>query len=142
MYALAAQTDPWWMSATSPWWAAPVATLAGAFLAWFLARLTSNRAERREDAIALREKKLEVYDEFWAAGMEYSRATSHDDVAAGTAALLRTTNLMLRVELFSPPEVNNAAREVVRYMSGKETSSERVEAMKTFRERVTADIRR
>lgn len=141
MQAAAAEPVPWWMSATAPWWATPVATLAGAVLAWGLARLTSGRTAQREDTIALREKKLAAYSDFWAAGLAYTRNMLAGNHETAHDILVRASEVMLTIELFGSKDVVDAAREVLFTMDKKVDSDTHTAAMSAFRLRVGEDLK-
>lgn len=140
--AAGVEPAPWWMSAQSPWWAAPVSTLAGAMLAWFLARLTSGRNARIAEARELRQLKREVYSDLWAAALEHHRRVSMGDRTDGQDATIRAMEQMLTIELLAPKDVHEAALKLVNTMTNLEaTGSDRGKAMSMFRQAVASELK-
>ncbi len=142
IHAAAADPSPWWLSATAPWWAAPVSTLAGAVLAWSLARLSSGRSEKLATSKELATLKREVYSELWAAALEHVALTSSSsDPEAGRPAVVRGMEQMLTIELLAPPTVHAAAKALVNAMTEMHTPAARGKAMAAFRVAVAEELK-
>lgn len=142
MQAAAAEPVPWWMSATAPWWATPLATLAGAVLAWVLARATAARTERVADERASRELRRQVYAEFWANAIEYNRVLSHKDWTERMTATRRAAELMLSIELLASKDVRDTASKWVDVMMEHQTAADNwPEQAAAFRDAVAREYR-
>lgn len=136
-----AEPVDWWVSAQSPWWAAPVATLAGAVLAWFLARLTAGRARRAEEKRASEMLKRQTYVEFWSIALEHAHASAPVEADAQRAALMKAGESMLNIELVAPDSVQDAARKVFGMMASRSAlDDERSNAMLALKEAIRGDL--
>lgn len=139
----AAEAEPvdWWVSAQSPWWAAPVSTLAGAVLAWLLARLTEKRKSSEAAARETRDLRRQAYADLWSVALEEAYATQLGDTAAQRAAMQRAGEVMLTIELVAPEAVQSASREVMlRLTAHSPSNDDRVEAMIAFKDAVRKDL--
>ncbi|WP_372968530.1 hypothetical protein [Microbacterium sp.] len=137
----AAEPVPWWMTAESPWWAAPVATLAGALLAWALARATAGRAEKLAERKASRDLRRQIYVDFWGAVVEHHRAEATDDGKAVAVSIARVVHAMLPLELAAPDPVQAAAKALLETLKHDLSSEEKGHASRAFRQTVADDLR-
>lgn len=137
----APEPTPWWQAAQSPWWAAPVSTLAGAVLAWFLARLTEKRKLRDADARETRTSRMQAYADFWSIALEEAHATQLGDATGQRAMVKRAGEVMLTLELVAPKDVQRASLAVMALLtSHSKSNEERADAMIAFKDAVRKDL--
>lgn len=140
---LQAGTEPaaWWTSATAPWWATPVSTVAGALLAWMLARSTNKRAEiiaaRRES----QRLRRQTYVDFWAAIVDHHGALIFEKPEQRQQAFNRASHQLLSLEISATPEVLAAANRVIETLKDDATNEQRGIAAAAYRAAVSADLR-